>query len=978
MNAMLLTILVGPFVAAGLMAVWGQRLGRWCGWLALPVPVVATGLLVMVVAALEPGSVHEVRLPWIPSLGVDLHVLADGLSLFYALVVTAVGTLVVVYACFYLDEHARQHERFYSYLLLFMGAMLMTVLSGNLVMLFVAWELTGLASFLLIGFSHDRKESAYGARMSLLTTAFTGLFLLVGVVLLGQVYGTYDLVAILGSEVPAGSEPTLTWAFALCFVGILGKSAQFPFFYWLPTAMAAPTPVSAYLHSATMVKLGVFLTARLLPVFHHLDAWTPVLVLFGFGTMLLGAVLAVLSWDLKAILAYSTVSQLGLLIGYYGLFPAGVSVAWDYIHILNHVFYKACLFMVVGIVDHTCGTRDVREIGGLARKMPLVAVAAAVGVAAMGGAPFTTGFLSKEMLLKTTRGWWLEQDTLAIWVFATVILASVLKIIFSIKIFHQTFLGPVTPAVRQHFHRPSWGIQLPPLLLAGAAVWLGVGSVGFGRLTDRFSVSGQHVDQLDQLLIWHGWAPELWISLAIVGVGSLLYVGIHASSWSWARIPRWLQWMLAFDRLVDALPRVGRWTIAVTQGTRPMHYLPIILGSALVLWLYAAGRGLDTWREQFAQTLLMPSEIYGGHRFFVAVLIAIALAVLVLARDWVLQLLALCVVGFLISFYFVLYKAPDLALTQILVETASLLLILMFVMRVRRARKVPASRPLSGYRVMRLVVSTAVGLAFGGLLLLVQPATPGADRVGDALLAASLPLAKGTNVVNTTLVDFRGIDTLYEAAVLLIATLGCLGLLMRRRADAPPRPVEPHAPRAYDVTPVGDSYILGSVVTFLFFLINVFALYLFLRGHNLPGGGFIAGLCTGLSFVMLGFVQGVEKLRGFLRLDPLRLAVVGMLIALGAGVPGLWAGGPYLRHFHPHFENVPLLGSVYLGTPLFFDLGIYLVVVGTILKIVFPLVKSVQGFRAFLLEEERSYASPEEEPVEPEAVLVAPQEEDKP
>jgi NADH:ubiquinone oxidoreductase subunit 5 (subunit L)/multisubunit Na+/H+ antiporter MnhA subunit/multisubunit Na+/H+ antiporter MnhB subunit len=973
MSTLLLTALALPFLGVPLAAAFGNRLGPRCGWWVLAVPVLITALLTAILWHHQPGAAADVRLAWIPSMGIDFHLLVDGLSLFYGLVVAGVGCLVTLYACFYMDDHYREHGRFYAYLLLFMGAMLVTVLSGNLLMLFVAWEVTGLASFLLIGFLHETKKSAYGARMSLLTTASTGLFLLVGVVLLGQVYGTYDLSVILHASPPPGSETIMTWAFGFCLVGILGKSAQFPFFYWLPTAMAAPTPVSAYLHSATMVKLGVFLTARILPIFHHLESWTPVLTIFGFGTMLLGGLLAVLSWDLKAILAYSTVGQLGLLIGFYGLFPAGTYVAWDYLHILNHVFYKACLFMVVGIVDHSCGTRDVRELGGLWRRMPWVAAAAAIGVAAMAGVPLTTGFLSKEMLLKTTRAYWLEDQAMASWVLFAFITASVLKMVFSLKIFHLTFLGRSSRQVEAHFHRPSLGLQMAPMVLAALALVFGILSVQFGRLTDVFAVPGQHVEQLERLLIWYGPTPELWISFAILATGTAIYALVHWRRW-WVEIPRWLQFDKGFDRLVDALPRVGQWTVRLTQADRPLHYLPIILAATAGLWIFTALPAMEQWRELFAATSVLPSEEYGWHRFFVALLIGVALIALVAAKDWVLQLLALCVIGFLISFYFVLYKAPDLALTQILVETASLLLILMFVMRVKRARKGPASRPLTGYRIMRLVVSVTMGLCFGGALLLVQRPDGAGARVGDALLEASVPLAKGTNAVNTTLVDFRGLDTLYEAVVLLIATLGCLGLLMRRRADAPPRPVEPHAPRAQDVTPVGDSYILGSVVMFLFFLINIFALYLFFRGHNLPGGGFIAGLCTGLSFVMLGFVQGIEKLRSFLRLDPARLAVVGLLIAIASGIPALFAGLPYLQHFHPSFDDVPLLGYVYLGTPLFFDLGIYLVVVGIVLKIVFPLAKSVQGYRAFLLEEEGSYASPEEEPVEPEAMVVDPDE----
>lgn len=973
MAALLLLTIFLPALCAVAMPWLGRRLGPATGWVALLAPATVCASLIVILLN-RPEEAVPVTIEWIPSLGINFTLLPDGLALFYGLVVSGVGVAVVAYAASYLDGHARDHGPFYAYLLLFMSAMLGTVLSGNLMLLFVCWELTGLVSFLLIGFLHEKKKSAYGARMALLTTGLTGLSLLVGCIMLGRVFGTYELAVILEAPVPPGKTGELAWAFGFCLVGILGKSAQFPFFYWLPNAMAAPTPVSAYLHSATMVKLGVFLTARMLPCFNGLAEWTPLLLAFGFGTMVLGAFLAVCAHDLKALLAYTTVSQLGLLIGYYGLFASGVPVQWDYVHILNHVFYKACLFMVVGIIDHSTGGRDLRQLGGLGRMMPWTAAAAGIGLAAMAGLPLTTGFLSKELLLKTVFEFWASSPVWGGWVIGAVVVAAVLKVTIAWRFFRSVFLGTPTAAVTAHWHAPSFALQLAPLVLAAATVGFGVAAGAFGRLGDVFAIAGKHALP-ETLYLWHGVTRELLTSAGIVVAGIALYAVMNRAGWAKVPVPRWLAFDAGFERGVEAVPALGRLTIRATQADRPLHFQPVVLGVTLALTLGWCAYEYDALRALLAGLAPLPGEAYGWHRYFVVFMATGALVALLKARGWVTQLLALSVLGFLVSFYFVLAKAPDLALTQILVETASLLLVLMLIMRLRKAgQRDRPTKESSGSRGTRLVLAVLAGAgAAGGLLIFQAPG--GSPRLGDGLLENSLTGAKGANAVNTTLIDFRGLDTMFEILVLLVATLGCLGLLMRRQSDRPPRPCPaPDAADAREVTPVGDSFILTTVVSGLFFVINIFALYLFFRGHNAPGGGFIAGLCTAISFMMLGFVQGIERLHRLLRVEPVRLAVAGLLLAAGTGALPLVFGDSFLQHYHPYLKNVPLLGDVYVGTPVFFDLGVYLVVVGITLKIVFPLVKSIHGFRAFLIEEERAYAAADEEPVEPSATPVRPEE----
>lgn len=955
MSALLLLILLTPPLLALLLPAAGRRLGARVGWLALLGPVVCLAAVLLLQHA-GPAARGTVSWNWIPSLGANLTFQVDGLALFFALVVTGIGVLVTFYAAHYLDDHYRDHGRFYCYLLLFMGAMLLTVFSANLLVLFVAWELTGLTSFLLIGFLHEKGDSQRGARMALLTTAVTGLALLAGVVLLRLVFGTFELAGIVGAPVPAGQEHLLLAAFLCCFVGIAGKSAQFPFHYWLPNAMAAPTPVSAYLHSATMVKLGVFLTARLLPVFNGLEAWTPVLTAIGFGTLLLGATLALLAPDLKAMLAHTTVAQLGLLIGYYGLFARGAPVVWDYLHLSNHVLYKAALFMVVGIVDHATGTRDQRELGGLLRLMPVTGFAALIGAAALAGLPPTTGFLGKEMLLQSVFAFReATPGVIGAWPLVAVVVASLLKIVVAARFVHRVFLGPVPEKVRAHFHSPSAGLQLPPLLLALATLGGGLWAADFGRWTLAHAVPGTHADTAAELHLWHGLTPEFLTSAALVLAGLVAYVAVGGARWARASIPAALRFDSGFERIAEGVPYLAR------QLNRRLGFEtpPVFLLATAGVMVATAAAGLlltrDAWAALPAQWIWWPREPGGWLRWGVVAVVAGAALAAVAWRSPIRQIFALSIIGIGVTVYFVLYRAPDLALTQMLVETITLLLVLLVVLRLRRdgADREPLAPLGAGRRALRAGLSVGFGLILGGGVLFFQaPGVP--DRAGEFYLRNSVALAQGTNAVNTVVIDFRGWDTLLEIGVLLIASLGVLGLLARRRGGPPRAPTGPD----HDLFPVPPDLILRTVAIGAFIPLNLLALFLFFRGHNLPGGGFIAGLVTALSLLLLVFVLGVHGLRRLLRFNPMTLAVAGVLIALGVTLlPGL-LGLPLLHHLHFH------IGGFYAGTPLFFDLGVYCAVVGVALKLMLPLMKSVHRLPAFVREEEGAFMSALDEPID--------------
>ncbi len=972
MTNLVLVMLIAPFALALGLPALGRFLGAKVGWVALLAPVVcfvsALRLHGMGPEALSPGVTWE----WIPSLGVNLTFTLDGLARLYALIVSGVGCLVVFYAACYLDDHHyKDHGKFYCYLLMFMGAMLVTVTSANLLALFVAWEMTGLTSFLLIGFLHDKDGSRRGARMALLTTGTTGLALLAGVVLLRVAYGTYDLAEILAlGAPPAGSEGLVTAAFFCCFVGIAGKSAQFPFHYWLPNAMAAPTPVSAYLHSATMVKLGVFLTARLLPVFGGLESWMPVLTAIGFGTFLLGAVFALLSQDLKGVLAYTTVAQLGLLIGYYGLHASGAPVAWDALHVLNHVFYKAGLFMVVGIIDHSTGTRDLRELGGLWRKMPILGTAALLALAAFAGLPPTTGFLSKEMLLIDLYSFnSVQTGVLGWWPLVAVVTGSLINVAVAARV-AAAFFGRVTPEVEAHFHGPSAGLQASPIFLGALTLLGGLGAGVFGGLTAGFMDSAGRAAAEGGLHLWHGVTKELITSLGAVAGGLILYFAVGPKRWRNVEIPRCLRLDLVFEQAVEAVPYAARRLNRALGFETPYAYLYVVGAVMTLLPVWFLASHTDALLQQSKLWEIWPATQAGWIRWIIVGLVGTAAIYAAVARRALPQLFALSLVGLCLVFYYVLYQGPDLAATQLLVESATLILVLMVVLRLKREGNDTEPLPPAGVAPLtaRVAVSVLAGLLLGGGVLFFQQA-PLPERAGDYYLAHTIDLAKGTNTVNTTVIDFRGFDTLLEICVLVIATLGCLGLLARRRADGADArlPVEHPGKNFF---PVPDDFILKAVVVGIFVPLNLFAIHVFLRGHNEPGGGFPAGLVTAISLILLTFVLGVDGVRRLLRVNPIIIAAGGVVLAVATALlPVFVQGLPVFHHFH-HY----LGGVFYVGGAFWFDLGVYLAVVGTALKMILPLMKSVHGLPGLVAEEEARFAARADEPIDvssPRAVTAA-------
>ncbi len=753
----------------------GPFLRERTAWVAVVTALSATACIAGVAAGHDPGTQVAVSVQWVPALGLEFSFLVDGLSIFFALVVTGMGVLVTVYGRGYMDSHSENHGRFYAYLMLFMAAMIGTVMAGNLLLLFVFWELTGLTSFLLIGFLHDKEKSRAGARMAILVTGGTALVMLAGVALSGLVWGTLDLVKILNGP-PEGAGAAESAVFVLLAVGALGKSAQFPFHFWLPNAMAAPTPVSAYLHSATMVKLGVFFVARVFPAFSTLPEWVPLLMGVGLFTALLAAVLALLSHDLKAILAQSTVLQLGLLIAFYGM--GGAVVKGDILHVANHVFYKGALFMIAGLIDHAAHGRDIRHLGGLMKRIPWVGVCALVVSASMAGLPLTLGFVSKEYFLKDLvkaaeySGWTLW-PVLAV---VTFVLVAVLKMAFATRFWWKLFMGSETEQVREHWHAPDVRMVWPITLLAGATLVFGVWPSGMAHVVEWSQVPGMHAMKEVHFALWHGWTRELFITIGVITVGLLLTRALW-KVWPRLEVPWLLRWDVGFEKLVEWTPRFAAAVTRSLYADEPVAYVPWML----LFILAAVGVPTFVWWSQNITQVVWFDEVNFLRGLFAFCILVSAVAVILLKR-WMSQLIAMSVLGFLVTFYFILMRAPDLALTQILIETVTLVLILLLFARFPRKAELGEIERRSDrkHRLARITLALggAVLTIFVGFLALTQKHPL---PVGLVYPEITIQEAKGSNAVNTILVDFRAWDTLLEVAVLVIALLGAVGLVNRQK-----------------------------------------------------------------------------------------------------------------------------------------------------------------------------------------------------
>ncbi len=861
-------------------------------------------VILLIFRDLSTGESAVLTVPWAPSLKVNLSFLVDGLSLFFGFLVTGVGTLVNFYAHYYMYQDDKYLKRFYIHLNLFTTAMLGCVFSNNLILLFVFWELTGVTSFLLVGHHFDLKSTLMRARMVFLVTSLTSLALLVGVLIIGIAYDTFLWTEVVSLGAAHGSDQLWYTVIVVCFmIAIFGKSAQIPFHFWLPNAMCAPTPVSAYLHSATMVKLGIFLTARMYPLFVLSDVWFPLVVSVCLTTMLVGAVLSLLSNDLKMILAYATVSQLGFFISIYGMGDVS-GVVYDFVHIFNHAFYKGSLFMLVGIIDHATGARDIRQLGGLWRYLPETMVIFFIATLTMAGVPGTTGFISKELILKdlflfeTDVRWGLIISSL-------ILIASVFKVAFSIRLFYHLFIRE-QPIEKIAVKRPHWKTLIAPGILSMCALFFGIWPMALEKIVENFYVAGIHSQGVPTLKVWHGWSIELLVSVTILVLGVLLFF-VAEKRQVWSQKHPFPDFGKIWNNLMTSCVDLAEKCTLFLQGPSIHRHLAILLLSfAFGVGGILITEGNFSWLSAFAFPLSVD-------RLIALVMIAgISIAIPFLSGKMS-QVLALASSGFFVTLYFVFYKAPDLAMTQILIEvvTGMMLLVMVWVFRKEMS---PVDKKRHSF--LRFLTSLSVALA-GVMISLSYSGLEVEKSLSKFFLAHSLPLAQGANVVNVILVDFRGLDTLGEITVLFIAGIAIIGLVSKNRKQLLPRE---------GVITMIPSRILRALTPIIFLVTNIFAIYLLLRGHNLPGGGFIGGLASGISFILLGFILQVKTLEKLLPLNMLLLCGSGALLAVGIGLVPLVVGKAFLTH---SFLNLP--------SALIFDIGVFIVVLGITLISIFSL-----------------------------------------
>ncbi|MBN1967313.1 MAG: putative monovalent cation/H+ antiporter subunit A [Anaerolineae bacterium] len=772
-------VLAGFILA--LVAPWIHAHTRgYAGWIIALLPLALTAYFTSFIPRVADGETFQTGVAWVPSLGVDLSFRLDGLGLVFALIISGIGTLVVIYGGGYLHGDP-QVGRFYAYVLVFMASMLGVVLADNLLALFIFWELTSISSYLLIGFKHDQPDSRYAALQALLVTGGGGLALLAGLVLLGLAGGTFTLSDLLDQGAAVRADSLYGAILALVLIGAFTKSAQFPFHFWLPGAMAAPTPVSAYLHSATMVKAGVYLLARLSPVLGGTDAWQIAVTGVGGATMVIGAYIAWQQTDLKRILAYSTVSALGMLVFLLGI-GTEYAVKAAITLLIAHALYKGALFLVAGSLDHETGTRDVTQLGGLRRAMPLTALAGLIAAASMAGLPPLFGFISKEVFYKAAY----DAPDLPALLAGAAVIAGILTILAAALVSLKPFFGAEARTPKSP-HEAPLSMTLGPLLLAGLGLALGL----VPHLVGDYAVKAAASAVLNkspkvELVLWPGLNVILLLSALSVALGLGFYAGRAALQRriGYAALGERIGPARIYQRLLDGLVGLAEWQTRVLQNGYLRYYLITIVLTTVAL----VGGTLLTQADLDGFLRGPDARIY--ELAIAAVILAAAVAV-TQAQSRLAAVAALGTVGYGIALLYILFGAPDLAMTQFAIETLTVLLFVLVIYRL------PRFSTLTG-RAVRLR-DAAIALSAGimmTLLVLVVTTDPSRTRLSTYFADNSLPLAKGRNIVNVILVDFRGMDTLGEIVVLAVAAAGVYALLKLRPARK--APAQTHSTRELD------------------------------------------------------------------------------------------------------------------------------------------------------------------------------------
>jgi len=883
------------------------------------------GLLLTQAREVFNGAVITQSWSWLPQLGINFSFRLDALGLLFALLISGIGTLIYIYAYFYLGPK-NSLNKLYLLLMLFMAAMLGISLSNNLILLLVFWELTSISSFLLVGYWSNYDAAQRGSRMALTITGMGGLAMLGGFILLGQITGTYEIDQILTMTAQIQSHALFVPMLLLILLGAFTKSAQFPFHFWLPNAMAAPTPVSAYLHSATMVKAGIFLVARLFPIFAGAALFHNLVTFIGLFTLCMAAFFAIFKEDLKGLLAYSTISHLGLIMCLLGI-GSPLAVAAAIFHIINHATFKAALFMIAGIIDHESGTRDLRKLSGLWQLLPYTATLTMVTAASMAGVPLTNGFLSKEMffteLLSNLSGPVLICSAIV----AT--LAGIFAVAYSVRLVHGVFFdGPVGKQVpNKDAHEPPFGMRAPATLLAILCILVGLfPALLVENIVNSTARASTQVMDFEgaHLALWHGFNMPLLMSV-IASIGGLIFYFSLAKGGKIREIDLdpylgRLQGRVAFDLFLKSLllnsRKFKRWT---ENGKLQSYILWIVVFSIAIVSLPFLGQGLTTGTRELTH----------------APALAVVLWLLLFSSCWMMlwfhherikAVLISGAIGLVVTMVFICFSAPDLALTQITVDVVTTVLLLMSLSLLPQLTPYESSVSRR-WRDALIAIGGGLGIAWITWLIL----TRDHNSISWFFMQQSIPLGGGTNVVNVILVDFRGFDTFGEITVLGIAGIGALCLMdgMRTHGTTMTQGL------SYRFNP--SPLMLRITASWILPIALVVSLYIFLRGHNLPGGGFIAGLITALALIIQYMALGQDHAEQLLKAKSGRLYEIwigtGLVIAGLTGLGAWFWGRPFLTSAH-FYVSPPILGEMHLATAALFDVGVYITVVGATMLLI--------------------------------------------
>lgn len=986
---MLLSFLLLPFLGSlAFLLLPRKSLPASAPWaLTLGVTGLCLCLLVALTLGFDPESPISLFAPWIPEMGLNFSLWLDGPALFYCWLVCGIGFLIFLYSGFYMDP-TDSPWRFYGMMLFFMGSMLGVVMSRNALLMLVFWELTSISSFILIGHWHHKDTARQGALRALIVTGAGGLCLMTGLA------GLFWIMRGAGVDPAMALEWDVLWAnralvlehplvgavLALVLIGAFTKSAQFPFHFWLPGAMEAPTPVSAFLHAATMVKAGIYLLGRLYPLFGEMEAWLIVVGSTGVITMGIAGFMALTARDLKQLLAFSTVSQLGLLTAYYGFGHghAGTDsmLKLDLLLVASHAMFKGALFMIVGVIDHAAHTREWTRLGGLRKSMPVTTVLTIAGCISMAGLPLTFGFVAKELFLKAA----FDLNGSIAWLNHALAAGAVLTSLFTSaycwRMAVSPFFGkPRDPSI--HPHEGGLGLLFSPALLIILCVLGGLyvpllekpiaatTNAAFYATYSTFTVGFfHHVDKL------------LWIAIFLTVVGFAIFLGAE-------------KLLLRYEKMGSPAPFRAVYTAIFDD------FVPSFAG-----WLARTMQSPSLQKNvtrsfAFSFVLILGAIIFSRHEFSISyefaprdlvvlatVLLSIPCLLVIMFHEVLLvRLAAMAPIGIFVAAFFVFYKAPDLALTQVLIEVSLLLLLLLVIFHLPQKVSRGSRDPMVGGR---------VGIALlGGLLMAFLTLTgaespfrergtfPGSPALHDyqlqnakypifkgneeAAISAGYPGAEnlrsggGNNVVNVILVDYRGIDTMGEILVLGIAAIGVVCLLQIARREDWHQPItsaqsKTEVEKLSEVGAgmivkddafrgsLGPSLLLAQLARIVPAFVLVFAVVLFFAGHNKPGGGFIAGLLAAVGTLILFIAFRSMEIRNLTEANYMKLIPIGLTFAVLTGLASIVFGAPFLTSAFAYLP-IPFFGPFEIASAVSFDLGVFLVVFGAAMVILGTLGK---------------------------------------